>query len=164
MHSRDQWSRRFMPPNRDHWGEPIPASRRTFSLATLFRLLTAGAILLGWLSVVHYDDRGAVLVLAGITTIGAAVAAHRQRGDVWKKAIVGCLFLLGVPFVALYVAAVFVAFVTPTWATPNHDELRVFGACMSVLTLPLVAIVFVGLLRLWLHLAADAADWARPKY
>jgi MFS family permease len=149
-----------MSAGHDRWGEPIVSVRRTFSLATLFRLLTIVAGLSGWLSVVRLSMAAAGWVLLGVALTLAMVAIRRFRGRWGRRGLVGALFLLGFPPVALYLAMISFIVVTPAWieAPPDTQIALLIEACFAIAALPGIAVVGGVLLKTWLHLAADEAE------
>jgi hypothetical protein len=151
-----------MQITRDSWGEPVAASRRSFSLATILRVITAICILLGWCSAVRLDPYSAMYVLVAVALALAAVVAWREQGSPLARFAIAVAFFLGAVLVGIYVASLYVAFFPPTWAESEHDALTAMaGMCVGLLFLPLVGTIFVILLRTWLYLGADAGDRAR---
>ena len=147
-----------MPEYHDRWGEPIPASRSTFSLATVLRVVTAVCLGFGWCSIVRLNPETAGSMLSVISLALAAVVAWRQRGSVWTKIAIGTAYFLGVGFVGIYVASLSVALFPPPWLKDDHGLFPLAGTCLGLVALPLVTIVVAALLKAWLHVAADAAD------
>jgi hypothetical protein len=158
-----------MRTRNDRWGEPIDPGRRTYSLATLFRVMTIVAGIGGWLSVVRLSLAAASLVLLG-TAVALAIVAMRRTGGSWpRRGLMGALFLIGVPFVAVYLALGSMVVAAPAWMEPSPDprfdragfDLIIEG-CFLLFALPCTTIVSGVLLSTWLHLAADAADRKPP--
>ena len=140
----------------DPWGEPIRDSRRTFSIAALFRTMTLTAMLLGWIIVVSESKAFAPSVLAGSALLVACIAAHRQPGGVLGKLAVFLGFAVGVLFVGGLIPAVL-----GMLSEPNHIEYRtawggldaVYGSCLTVMSIPAAAAVAFWLIRSWVYLA-----------
>ncbi|MCU0879683.1 MAG: hypothetical protein MUF06_18060 [Pirellulaceae bacterium] len=154
-----------MTTRNDRWGEPIDPRRRTYSLATLFRVLTIVAGFCGWLSVVRFSLAAASLVLL-VTAVALAIIAMRRTNGGWqRRGLTGALFLVGIPFVAVYLALASMVVAAPAWMHPSLDPRFNFAgldlvieACFLLVALPCTTIVSSMLLSTWLHLAADAAD------
>jgi hypothetical protein len=154
-----------MRTKNDRWGEPIDQPRNTYSLATLFRVMTIVAGIGGWLSVVRLSLAAASLVLLGTAVTLAIVAMRRTSGGWPRRGLMGALFLVGIPFVAAYLALSSMVVAAPAWMEPSPDPRFDFAglnlvieACFLLVALPCTTIVFGVLLSTWLHLAADAVD------
>jgi hypothetical protein len=154
-----------MSTQNDGWGEPIDQPRNTYSLVTLFRVMTIVAGIGGWLSVVRLSLAAASLVLLGTAVTLAIVAMRRTSGGWPRRGLMGALFLVGIPFVAAYLALASMVVAAPAWMEPSLDPRfdlagfdLVIEGCFLIFALPCTAVVFGVLLSTWLHLAADAVD------
>lgn len=148
-----------MPTPHDTWGEPIPKRRDTFSLASLLRIVTGICLLLGWGSVVRVSTHAAGPVLLAIAFVLSAVVVWRQPGGAGTKLAFLISYFTGVVFVGMYTASLSLALFPPAWmGDPSDGLLPLAGTCLGLLFLPMVSAIFVALLRVWLHLAADTAE------
>ncbi len=142
----------------DRWGESIPAPRRSFPLAALFRGMTLIALCLGIVSLSDADPRLASGVLVALAAVLSGIVFHRQPGARGTKLAVACLFGLGFMLVASHVWGVSRLFARRPSDVAQVDFTGLLGGCWAVFAVPIVLAVFVLLLRCWVRLANLAGE------
>jgi hypothetical protein len=96
-------------------------------------------------------------LLLAIALVLSVIVAWRQPGGAGTKLAFLIAYFTGVVFVGIYTASLSLALVPPTWMGDHSDGLlSLAGSCLGLLALPMVSAIFAALLKVWLHLAADA--------
>jgi hypothetical protein len=143
----------------DPWGEPIPASRRSFPLAALFRGMTLTALLLGAIGLSNADPIISGGVFAAVAAALSAVIHQRHPGTWMSKLAAASLFALGFMLVAFYVWGLAGLFAAPGSKAPAEDILAaMFGGCWALFAFPIALAIGLLLVRRWVSLANRAGE------
>lgn len=143
---------------KDHWGEPIPRREWTFSLAAMFRTVTAVAAALGWWMLLGTGPLTAFAILLGCSVAVASVAAARQQGGLGRQMLTAFGFCCGLLLVGGFIAGLRSVIVAATHGTENTEYFAAFFGCYLIVAMPVVFLASWLMLRAWLHLAADSRE------